>query len=62
MVDIPLQLSPDGTSIDWPNPAVLAQPGSRDLEPYVVMLLANRSGCTDRAIRLGAVPTARIVA
>jgi phage gp46-like protein len=43
MVDIPLQLASDGTSIDWPDVSVLAQPmdSSRDLASYVVMLLAT---------------------
>lgn len=49
LTDIPLILSSDGTSLDWANPIVLAQPvpDSQDVETYILMLLT-----TDRAAPL----------
>jgi phage gp46-like protein len=43
LVDIPLTLSADSTSLDWVNPAVLAQPidNSLDVQTYVLMLLTT---------------------
>jgi hypothetical protein len=43
MVDIPLTLSADGTSLDWVSPAILAQPidNSQDVETYILMLLTT---------------------
>jgi phage gp46-like protein len=49
LVDIPIRVSSDLASMDWPPPSVLAQPldNSQDLNTYVLMLLA-----TDRVVPL----------
>lgn len=59
MTDIRLQLSSDGTSLDWCDPSVLAQPipDSQDVETYALMLLT-----TDRvapSLQYGLLPIQR---